>query len=49
VAVVIDERLLGDEGEHGRGRGFRAHAVHARTRLFRGAIGVVIVNSSDVT
>jgi hypothetical protein len=42
VAVVVDERLRGDEGKQGGG-----HDVHARTPLFRDVIRVMTVNKRD--
>jgi hypothetical protein len=39
VAVVVDERLRGDEGKH---------AVHARGPLFRDVIHVIAAYKRDV-
>jgi hypothetical protein len=44
---MVDERLRGDEGKHGRLRGFLGHDVHARSRLFLHEIAVVTVEISD--
>jgi hypothetical protein len=50
VAVVVDERLRGDERKHRSGgvRGdFGGHAVHARAPLFRDVIQVIAAYERD--
>ena len=42
VAVMVDQRLRGDEREHGLG-----HAVHARAPLFRDVIRVAAADKRD--
>jgi hypothetical protein len=46
VAVVVDERLRGDERQQGR-LGLLVHAVHARTPLFREVTHVINTYKRD--